>query len=64
MNNPSNAYDELAGLLDKCGDDRRAGLHDTWGQACIAIDHPQDQKNIGSALRAAGCFGAALIVIS
>jgi|GEM_PF-2415273 len=63
MNNQENAYDELAGLLDKCCDDRRAGFHDTWGQACIAIDHPQDQKNIGSALRAAGCFDASLIVI-
>lgn len=34
------------------------------GFACVALDNPKDNKNVGSALRAAGCFGASMIVTS
>ncbi|HOY68426.1 MAG TPA: TrmH family RNA methyltransferase [Candidatus Ozemobacteraceae bacterium] len=64
MTDTDTAYEHVAQLLDRCAADRAAGSHDTWGQACIAIDHPQDPKNIGSALRAAGCFGVSLIAIA
>ncbi len=63
MTEQRHAYDSLAEMLARCEEDRSQGRHDEWGQACIAIDHPQDQKNIGSALRAAGCFGVSLVAI-
>ena len=34
------------------------------GYAAIGLDHPKSAVNIGTALRAAGCFGAALVVVS
>lgn len=34
------------------------------GFAAIALDNPKDPKNIGSVLRAAHVFGAALVVLS
>lgn len=33
------------------------------GFACIALDNPKCPANIGGALRAAGCYGASLVVI-
>ena len=34
------------------------------GFACIALDNPKDPKNIGSVLRAAHVYSAALVVLS
>lgn len=33
------------------------------GFACVALDNPKNSANVGSALRAAGCYGASLVVI-
>lgn len=33
------------------------------GYACIALDNPKTPANIGSAMRAAGCYGAAMVVL-
>lgn len=38
--------------------------HGSRGYACIALDNPKDRNNVGSALRAAGVFEAALLAIS
>lgn len=34
------------------------------GFACIALDSPKDAKNVGAVLRAAGCYGASMVVVS
>lgn len=34
------------------------------GYACIGLHRPKDKRNIGSALRAAGCYDAAMVVVS
>lgn len=34
------------------------------GFACVALVNPKSAINVGSALRAAGCFGASLVVVS
>jgi len=34
------------------------------GYACIGLHHPKNRINVGAALRAAGCFDAALVVTS
>jgi len=34
------------------------------GYACIGLDNPKTAINVGSAMRAAGCFGASLVVVS
>ena len=34
------------------------------GYSCIALDRPKSASNIGGVLRAAGCYGADLIVVS
>lgn len=34
------------------------------GFAAIGLDNPKDEKNIGSALRAAKCYDASLLVVS
>jgi tRNA(Leu) C34 or U34 (ribose-2'-O)-methylase TrmL len=31
------------------------------GYACIGLDNPKSSVNVGSALRAAGCYGAAMV---
>lgn len=33
------------------------------GYAVVALDHPKSGINVGQALRAAGCFGVALVVV-
>lgn len=33
------------------------------GFACIALDNPKTPANIGAAMRAAGCYGASLVVL-
>lgn len=34
------------------------------GFACIALDQPKFDSNVGGAIRAAGCYGADLVVVS
>jgi len=34
------------------------------GYACIGLDNPKNTINIGSVLRAAGCYGATLVALS
>ena len=34
------------------------------GYACIGLHNPKDEKNVGSALRAAGVYGASMIATS
>jgi tRNA(Leu) C34 or U34 (ribose-2'-O)-methylase TrmL len=34
------------------------------GYAAIGLDNPKDKQNIGSALRAVGCYNASLLVVS
>jgi len=34
------------------------------GYACIGLDNPKFPENVGGALRAAGCYGAALVAVS
>lgn len=34
------------------------------GYFVVALDEPKDAKNIGGILRAAGCYGAAMVVVS
>jgi tRNA(Leu) C34 or U34 (ribose-2'-O)-methylase TrmL len=34
------------------------------GFSCIALDSPKDAKNVGSVLRAAGCYGVSMVVVS
>ena len=34
------------------------------GYACIGLDNPKNGENIGGVMRAAGCYGIGLIVIS
>jgi tRNA(Leu) C34 or U34 (ribose-2'-O)-methylase TrmL len=36
----------------------------TRGYAAIGLSHPKTPVNVGSALRAAGCFGAAMVATS
>lgn len=36
----------------------------TRGYACVGMDNPKDKNNIGSALRAVGVYGAAMIAVS
>lgn len=33
------------------------------GFAAIGLDNPKTPSNIGSAMRAAGCYGASLVVL-
>ena len=33
------------------------------GFSCIALDNPKFDANVGGALRAAGCYGAAMVVV-
>lgn len=35
----------------------------TRGFACVALANPKSAVNVGSALRAAGCYGACMVVI-
>lgn len=42
----------------------RAEFHATGGYAAIGLHNPRDRHNMGAVLRAAFCFGAALIAIS
>jgi tRNA(Leu) C34 or U34 (ribose-2'-O)-methylase TrmL len=34
------------------------------GYACIGLDNPKAAVNVGSALRAAGCYGAAMVAMT
>lgn len=34
------------------------------GYAAIGLNHPKNSINVGSVMRAAGCYGAALVVVS
>jgi len=34
------------------------------GYACIGLDNPKSSVNVGSALRAAGCYGAAMVAMT
>lgn len=34
------------------------------GFACVGLDHAKNSLNVGAALRAAGCFGAAMVAVS
>ena len=34
------------------------------GFAAIGLDRPKDKANLGGVLRAAGCYGAALVLLS
>jgi tRNA(Leu) C34 or U34 (ribose-2'-O)-methylase TrmL len=34
------------------------------GYACIGLDNPKTKVNVGSALRAAGCYGAAMVAVT
>lgn len=34
------------------------------GFACIGLDNPKNRINVGSVLRAAGCFGASMVAVS
>lgn len=34
------------------------------GYACIGLDNPKSAVNVGSALRAAGCYGAAMVAMT
>lgn len=36
---------------------------DCRGYACVGLDNPKNSLNVGSALRAAGCYGAALVAV-
>ena len=33
------------------------------GYAVVALDNPKNNLNVGSALRAAGCFGASMVIV-
>lgn len=34
------------------------------GYACIGLDNPKDPLNVGSVMRAAGCYGAAMVAVA
>ena len=34
------------------------------GYSCIGLDNPKSSVNVGSALRAAGCYGAAMVAMT
>lgn len=36
----------------------------TRGYSAVGLFNPKDSKNVGSALRAAGCFGASMVAVS
>ncbi|MHC4643908.1 MAG: RNA methyltransferase [Planctomycetota bacterium] len=40
---------------------KRAARRDRRGYAAIGLYHPKDRNNVGSVLRACGCYGAAMV---